>query len=67
MPRNHVDLIKIGHALEGKTLSEEALDRSERVLYAVTTAEEARRELEQKYGHLRSTHEDQEDRSNPRG
>ena len=67
MVRNHADLIKLGHELEGQTLSEEALDRAERVLYGVTTSEEALRELEHKYGHLRRTHEDQEDRSNPRG
>lgn len=49
MARNHADLIKLGHELEGQTLSEEALDRAERVLYGVTTPEEARKELEQKW------------------
>ena len=49
MVRNHADLIKLGHELEGQTLSEEALDRAERVLYGVTTPEEARKELEQKW------------------
>lgn len=67
MSDDHLDLIKLGHALEGQTVSEEALDRARRVLYAETTHEEAHQELEQKYGHLRSPHEHQEDRRNPRG
>ena len=50
MVRNHVDLIKLGHELEGKTPSEEDLDRAERVLYGVTTPEEDREELRQKWG-----------------
>ena len=49
MVRNHADLIKLGHELGGQTLSEEALDSAERVLYGVTTSEEARKELEQKW------------------
>ena len=49
MARSHVDLIKLGHKLEGQTLSEEALDRAERVLYGVTTPEDARKELEKKW------------------
>lgn len=49
MVRNHVDLVKLGQELEGKTPSEEALDRAERVLYGVTTPEDAREELEKKW------------------
>lgn len=47
--QNQVALIQVGHQLGGHELSDEALDRVQRVLEGETSPEEAREGLRRKY------------------